>query len=295
MNQEDYARPGTVRAALIWGERELGAAGDRHSRLTAEILLGHALGWDRIRVLSSPSEALSPDQQDRFLSAVRRRRAGEPLQYIIGRREFYGRSFRVTPDVLIPRPETERLVERAVELAEACLGGKTCFVDVGTGSGCIAVSFACQVGGAWGYGTDSNPAALAVARANLVQHQVASRIGLVCGDLLEPFRPQPVFDLALCNLPYIGMKEMGTLPREVVDFEPRQAVFAGPSGTEAYARLFPQAAACLRRGGYLLFEMDPPQAEELRQRATCAGFEVVEILSDVRRLPRCIVARRSHG
>ncbi len=295
MADQNQDRPVNVRVALIRGGRELAAAGDKAPRLTAEVLLGHILGWDRVRILSSPSEALSQNQQDRFLELIRRRRAGEPLQYITGRQEFYGLSFRVTPEVLIPRPETEQLVERAVDLTLRNIEGQVRFIDVGTGSGCIAVAFARQIDRATGYATDSSRGALGVARQNLVQHGVAGRVELVCCDLLEPFRPQPIFDLALCNLPYLARTDMGRLEREVVDFEPGQALFAGPCGTELYARLFPQAVSCLCLGGHLLFEIDPLRAEELRQRVASSGFEVEEILNDLQGLPRCIVARRSHG
>lgn len=292
---EDRTHPANVRAALLRAARVLEEAGDSAPRLTAEILLGLVLGWDRVRVLSSLPQPLSRQHWDEYKALVQRRAAGVPLQYITGRQEFYGLSFAVNPAVLIPRPETEQLVERAVALADEGCDGAIRFVDVGTGSGCVAVAFAHQVARASGCATDISPAALAVARENIARHRADGRVELVCCDLLETFRAEPSFDFIICNLPYLAGADAGRLDRTVVDHEPHLALFGGRSGTEIYSRLFPQARERLRARGHLLFEIDPALVDALRQLLTGAGFVVGSILEDLQGLPRCIVAGKGDG
>ena len=292
---EDRAYPANVRDALLHAARALAEAGDNAPRLTAEILLGCALGWDRVHVLSSLPRPLSRQHWDQYVALVQRRASGVPLQYITGRQEFYGLDFAVSPAVLIPRPETELLVERAVILAREGGAGAVRFVDVGTGSGCVAVAFARQVPDANGFATDVSPAALSVARENVVRHGTDRRIELVCCDLLEAFRTLPSFDFMLCNLPYVSSSDAGRLDRTVVDHEPHLALFGGESGTEVYARLFPQARLRLRARGHLLIEIDPLRLGPLRDLLADSGFTVDSILEDLQGLPRCIVARKSDG
>ena len=284
-----------VRAALLRAASVLKEAGDSAPRLTAEILLGHVLGWERAHVLSALPQPLSEKRWDQYVALVQQRASGVPLQYITGRQEFYGLSFSVNPAVLIPRPETELLVERAVILADDGDHLAARFVDVGTGSGCVAVAFARQIPCASGFAADISPAALAVARENVARHQTDGRIGLVCCDLLEAFRAEPSFDFILCNLPYVASADAGRLDRTVVDHEPHLALFGGSSGTEIYARLFPQARKRLRAQGHLLFEIDPVRVDALRGLLTGSGFLVESILEDMQGLPRCIVAGKGNG
>jgi release factor glutamine methyltransferase len=292
---KDRTYPGNIRAALLWAARVLEEAGDSAPRLTAEILLGHVLGRDRVRVLSSLPQPFSREHWGQYDALIQRRVSGVPLQYITGRQEFYGLDFAVTPAVLIPRPETELLVEKAVILAGGGREGALRFVDVGTGSGCIAVAFTRNVPRAGGFAVDISPAALSVARENIARHRTNGRICLVCCDLLESFRTEPVFDFILCNLPYVSSSDAGRLDRTVVDHEPHLALFGGISGIEIYARLFPQAWPRLRTGGHLLFEIDPSRVDALRRLLTGSGFAVESILEDMRGLPRCIVAGKSDG
>jgi release factor glutamine methyltransferase len=292
---KDASCPANIRAALLRAARALEEADDSAPRLTAEVLLGFVLGWDRARVLGSLPQPLSRQSWEQFAAVVQRRAAGVPLQYITGTQEFYGLSFTVNPAVLIPRPETELLVEKAVALAREGGSRTVRFVDVGTGSGCVAVGFAHEVRHSHGYATDVSPAALAVARGNIVRHRTDRRIELVCCDLLGAFRSESTFDFILCNLPYLAAADAGGLPRIVVDHEPHLALFGGLSGTETYSGLFPQARALLRRGGRLLFEIDPPRLDELREMLAGAGLVGGQILEDLRGMPRCIVARRNDG
>ena len=280
-----------VREAIAWACRHLGEQGIEAPRLTAELLLAHVLGWDRIRIVSHGEEKLPPDAAREFRALVERRSRGEPLQYLSGEREFYGLSFKVNASVLIPRPETEILVEQALQWAHS--GGWDTgarFVDVGTGSGCIAVALASRQPGSCGWAVDISTAALAVARFNAIRHGVEARIGLVCADLLTCFAPAPAFPLILANLPYIPCSESGDLAPMVRDYEPPGALFAGESGLEAYRRLIPQAAARLGPGGRIILEAGAGQAPALAGMLEAEGLPVVDVVQDLQGIARCLVA-----
>jgi release factor glutamine methyltransferase len=283
----------TVQTALAWALPRLLESGIEAPRLTAELLLAHVLGWERVRILSHPDDALSAGSLSRFQELVRRRSLGEPLQYLTGEREFYGLSFRVNPAVLVPRPETEILVEKALHLAQDCSRrGGLRFVDVGTGSGCIAITFARQVPHARGCLVDLSPEALAVARFNALRHLVASRLEFVCGDLLACFVPRPIFDIVLANPPYVSRAQIDALPSGVRDHEPRMALNGGESGLEVYERLIPQAACRVAAGGRVLLEMGAGQAGELERMLEAAGLHVQEVAEDLQGIPRCVIAAK---
>ena len=289
------ARAATVGAALFEAANILRRAGDVNPRLTSELLLGHILGWSRVRVLSSLAEAVPPATSRRFFAVIARRAAGEPLAYIIQKQEFYGLAFVVSPGVLIPRPETEQLVEQAARLAARGHRETVWFVDVGTGSGCIAVALARQLESSRGWATDISRTALDVARRNAAFHDVGKRVEFVRANLLECFRPGPRFDMVLANLPYLPSRDSGIIEPSVRDYEPHEALFAGPTGMECYAQLVPQARCVLCSGGHLLLEMDPAQADPLRRLLEGSGFAIEAILNDLRGWARCIVARRRDG
>ncbi len=276
------------------------AAGVESAALTADLLLGHVLGWSRARVLTHPEDTLPAADAERFEALVRRRLGGEPLQYLTGEQEFYGLRFGVTPDVLIPRPETEILVDKALSLARGKAQRALRYVDVGTGSGCIAVAIAYELPGSWGVAADISPGALRVARENARRLGVLDRLRFCCGDLLEGISPSPHFDFILSNPPYVARREYNTLPKMVSEHEPHVALFSGESGLDVYRRLIPQAAARLVPGGHLLMELGLGQDEAVRQMALSEAFKVECIVEDLRGIPRCIVARkprprRSHG
>ncbi len=264
-------------------------------RLTAELLLGHVLGWDRVRVLSHPEGPISIEAADRYAILIRRRANGEPLQYITGVQEFYGLQFRVTPAVLIPRPETEIVVENAVTLARAFGARPLRFADVGTGSGCIAISFAREVPHATGWGTDISVDALAIARENAARNGVPERVGFLCSDFLEGFTPHPCFDLVLSNPPYVASSDAASLPAVVREHEPAVALFSGASGMDSYRRLIPQAVRRLVPGGWLLLELGAGMSGQVSRLMEPAGLSVENIASDLQGIPRCILARRRHG
>jgi len=223
-------------------------------RLEAEVLLAHVLQASRTALLTHPERSLTPNQLLSYRTLVRRRAADYPLPYLTGRIEFYGLEFEVTPEVLIPRPETEMLVDLALVRRSATV------VDVGTGSGCIAVSLAVHLPKVIVFAIEISPAALAVAQRNAERHAVADRVRLMVGDALNP-RPGPV-DLIVSNPPYIPTGTCSSLPVSVRNHEPRLALDGGPDGTALLRRLLAQAPAVLRPGGGMLVEISVDQGEQ---------------------------------
>jgi len=269
-------------------------------RIDAEVLLGHCTGRDRAALYRDGIKELSPDQEKEFRRLLERRAAGEPAAYITGRKEFMGLDFLVGPAVLIPRPETELMVEKALDLLKGviragsgCRGpGRPVAVDVGTGSGAIAVSLAVLLDQASLYATDISPGALGIARENAHRHGVAQRIEFRRGDLLGPLLGIPGFraDLVAANLPYVPSGEIPLLMKGVRDFEPREALDGGPDGLDHYRRLIPQAWGLIREEGALLMEIAPGQGERLRE--TMGTGWRVEILPDLAGRERLISAQK---
>lgn len=254
-----------LRQQLAEAAARLGAAGVAQPRLTAELLLAHALGRERSFLYAHPEQELTSAQSAAFATLVQRRTAGEPLQYLTGTQEFHGRRFTVSPAVLIPRPETELVVAAALDLLPPDAAAR--ILDVGTGSGCLAVTLALERPRATVLATDISPAALTVARHNAAA--LGARVEFLESDLLAA-APGP-FDLIVSNPPYISDHDWATLQREVRDHEPRTALLAGPTGAEIYAHLIPQAHAALRPGGWLVLELGYDSAPAVR--ALLAGGE----------------------
>jgi release factor glutamine methyltransferase len=284
-----------VRSALREAVRQLRTAGVDSPHLVAEVLLGYVLGWDRTRVLSYPETILSPQVAARVALLARRRAAGEPLQYLTGTQEFFGRSFRVSPHVLIPRPETEILVEKVSALAHSLDRDEILFVDVGTGSGCIAVSLAHELPGARGYAVDLSREALEVARENAATHGVLDRVRFVRADLLECFAAAPTFDVIVSNPPYVAQTDAAALSPTVREHEPQLALFGGPSGLEVYRGLVPQAAARLNGGGFVALEIGAGMATDVRALLENQGLTIQDVYDDLQGIPRVVIGRREHG
>ena len=238
----------TIAEWLRWAASVFEAEGVYAPRLTAEVLLAHALGKDRAHLFAHSGEIADTESAARYRQFVAERCAGKPTQYITGRQEFFGLEFQVTPDVLIPRPETELLVEIAIEKSA---GGER-VVDVGTGSGAIAVAFKANRPGARVAACDISPSALAVAAGNALRLQAS--IDFTQCDLLEAFSGGR-FDMVLSNPPYVPLGDIPGLQREVRDFEPPSALFAGPDGLDCYRRLIQDAPRVLRPGGWLILEL----------------------------------------
>jgi release factor glutamine methyltransferase len=281
----------TVGEAKSWAAEMLAKARVKSAALAADILLGFTIGWDRVRIISHPEQPVTDDVWNNFQNLVARHASGEPLHYITGEREFYGLPFRVTPAVLIPRPETEILVEKTIALMHG-YSFPVRFLDIGTGSGCIAISIAHAVPSCTGWAVDISGDALEIARENASRHGVADRIQFVRGDLLEDLSAELRFEFILSNPPYVPLRECDNLPPDVRNFEPHIALFGGESGLEIYSRLMPQVPSHLVPGGHLLVESGAGQAERIRETTERAGLSVETILNDLQGIPRCVVARK---
>jgi len=257
------------------------------SNLEAEVLLRHVLKYDRARYYASLSEAVSAEDIERALALTERRIWREPLAYITGHREFYGLDFCVTPAVLIPRQETELLVDEALKFAVESRDGDISVADIGTGSGAIAVSIAVNLPLSNVYATDCSKEALEIADLNRRNHGVADRVTLLEGDLLQPL-PLPV-DLIVSNPPYIASHLLLGLPPEVRS-EPQVALDGGKEGLDVISHLLEQAPAKLKRGGSILIEISPEQAAPVREMAE-AGFPAADIsyADDLLGHPRCVI------
>jgi release factor glutamine methyltransferase len=256
-------------------------------RLNAETLLMFTLGCDRAHLFAHPERALTPQEKINYQEAIAQRAIGIPTQYITGHQEFWGMDLIVSPAVLIPRPETEHVVETVLTLS---LGASPRIIDVGTGSGCIALALAKELPLAKIHATDISPAALEIARANAARHRLDARIQFHRTDLLLGFETG-TFDLIVSNPPYVGESEEDQVQLEVRKYEPRNAVFAGPTGLEVVERLIPQAHAVLKPGGWLVMEMSGTIAEAIKHRL--AGWSELRVINDLQGIPRVAVAARA--
>ena len=282
----------TARRRII---RELMRVGVESPELTTDLLIGFVIERDRVFVLCHPEYPLDDDSSARLDALTARRARGEPLQYLIGEREFYGLAFHVTPDVLIPRPETEFLVETAVGLIQKNrkqLPSKIRLADVGTGSGCIAVSLLHEIPDAFCCATDYSFSALSVAGKNARRHGIADRMTRLCGDLFTGVAPRECFDLVLSNPPYIARMDYNSLPVEVREFEPDLALLGGDDGLDIYRRLVPASFERISAGGYLILELGVGQAVYIEKLAAKAGFLTEMIVNDLQGIPRCLAARK---
>ena len=250
------------------------------------------LGVDRAYLFAHPERELSVEEEARYASVLNERAGGVPTQYITGHQEFWGMDLIVTPAVLIPRPETEHVIETVLELApmeQARQEAPMRILDVGTGSGCIALALAKEFPRAEIYATDISAAALEIARANVARHQLESRIQFHQSDLLEGINLAGL-DFVVSNPPYVGDSEEDQVQLEVRKFEPRNAVFAGPSGVDVIARMIPQAHDALRRGGWLILEVSGTIAGPVQQ--LLGAWDEVRIIPDLQSIPRVARARK---
>lgn len=291
----------TVLRLLTWTTEFLKSHGSESPRLDAEVLLAHARGCERIMLYAAFDEVVADDARARFRELVKRRADGTPVAYLVGKREFYSLSFGVTPDVLIPRPETEFVVVAALDALRAAREGvagissrsdglQVC--DVGTGSGAIAVTIAKHAPDCRVTAIDISPAALAIAKENAATHEVAERIDFIQGDLLAGIPAKPQFTVIASNPPYVSESEYATLAPQVKDHEPRQALVGGPTGTEIIEQLIPQAAQRLLPGGWLILEISPMIAGRVIELINAGGgYEPATAVKDLAGLTRVIQAR----
>ncbi len=269
-------------------------------RLNAELLLMFTLSCDRAYLFAHPERELTADEKVRYESALSERSRGVPAQYITGHQEFWGLDLIVTPAVLIPRPETEHLIETVLILAgengterrDRAPSKGLRMVDVGTGSGCIALALAKEFAGSEIPAVDISAAALEIALANASRHQLEQRIQFHQTDLLESLSLSNL-DFIVSNPPYVGETEQDQVQLEVRRFEPRNAVFAGRTGTEVIARLIPQARVALRPGGWLVLEVSGTVAGAVQR--LLGDWDDVRVIPDLQAIPRVVQARKPLG
>jgi release factor glutamine methyltransferase len=302
----DLKIPMEIRGALRTGISLLREKQVASYTLAAELLLLHVLGRDRAWMYAHPEEPISSQELDAYLSLISRRADGEPTQHLNGKQEFWSLEFEVTPDVLIPRPETEHVVEVALDrlaLRElrAARPQKTngegfLIADIGTGSGCLAIALAKEFPAAKIYATDISPTALAVARRNVVRHAVEKRIHLAESDLARPMiadgAQESEFDLIVSNPPYISRREANTLAREVSEHEPAIALYGGEEGYELYAGLIALAERYLKPGGIFVAELGHDSLPAVQPLLDARQWTAVGISNDLAGIPRVIAVER---
>jgi release factor glutamine methyltransferase len=282
----------TIAEALKEAGERLRAASVPNDLLDAQTLLAEAGGFDRTYLIINFNQQLSEGILSEFRTMVARRAAGEPLQYITGRQEFFGLDFEVTPDVLIPRPETELIVEEAIRIVQLNGVARPVIVDVGAGSGCIAVALARELADARVIASDVSEAALRVARRNAARHGLEDRVDFIASDLLDAFAEEEFADFILSNPPYVSEKEMPSLQREVRDWEPRAALTDSNDGLSLYRRLLKDAPSRLRPGGHLICEMGYTQSEMISNMIDRRVWGEPKLLDDLQGIPRTIVLRK---
>jgi release factor glutamine methyltransferase len=286
----------TIAEAISEGARRLEQTGASEARRTAGVLLAHRLGVDRTHLLMYPEQAISEEDYKTLLQMIEWRVAGEPVQHITGHQEFYKLDFLVTPAVLIPRPETEFLVERVLTLVSESQQTSPLIVDVGTGSGCIAVTLAVEIPAARVIATDISGAALAVARQNAARHGVSSRVEFHEGDLLAPLAALGIenqVDILACNPPYVAAGEPALVQREVHDYEPHTALFGGDDGLIFYRRLLAEALGYVRPGGWLVCEIGYGQLDAITELVATSRWQLVDVTHDLQSIPRTLTIRKS--
>ena len=280
----------SISEALRLASQELDQAGVAEARREAGSLLSHVIAKDRTFLISHAEDALSEEELKSFSSAVTRRALGEPAQYITGTQDFYGRAFRVTSDVLIPRPETELLVEAALKAMNA----DSVICDVGTGSGCIAITLLCERRDARAVALDISEAALDVARQNARGHSVQDRIEFLISDCFSGLDESAsrLFDLIVSNPPYVSASALPGLQREVRNHEPVIALTPGADGLSVIRRLLDESPTFLRENGHLLMEIGFDQGETVQQLVDKDVWTLKDILTDLQCIPRIVVVQK---
>lgn len=280
----------SIRSAITEGARALDAAGVNEARKEAASLMGYALGSDRTFVIAHAEDELSELHLQSFRRLITRRAQREPLQYLTGHQEFFNLDFEVTPDVLIPRAETEIIVEAALDV---CRDVRTPFIaDIGTGSGCIVVSLLHELSHARAIATDLSLNALRVAQRNAKQHNVNDRLTLVQADGFAPARDGHQFSLIVSNPPYVTEHEFVELQPEVRDYEPRTALVSGEDGLSHIRQLLHGAPAHLQRSGYFIFEIGFGQNDAVAGLIDQELWSVIEVRKDLQNIPRTFVLQK---
>ncbi len=280
----------TIADAILQGTQVLRKAGVSESRREAGSLLAHLLGKDRTFLITQAQDTLSDADLDSYRGLVERRAKGEPLQYIIGVQDFFGLEFKVTPEVLIPRPETELLVETALKLIDPEAATYIC--DVGTGSGCIAVTLLRERPLAHAIAVDISDVAIKIAECNAARQSVNERISFVVSDCFESLGSNTLFDLIVSNPPYVSAEALDGLQREVRDHEPRIALSPGVDGLAIIRRLIQEAPDLLKPHGYLLLEIGFDQAAAVERLIDRNIWKLLDIWPDLQGIPRIVALQK---
>ncbi len=294
MSTPSPSAPWTIKKLLSWTRDYLQKKGIPRARLDAELLLSFLLGMRRIDLYLHYDQPLNPDELKSFKALLARRLKREPLPYITGTQEFWSLAMEVSPDTLIPRPETELLVEEALRTVRSFTRpeAELMILDLCTGCGPCAVAMATEIPGARFIASDISPATLALARRNARRHGVADRIRFVCCDLLSPLHKEARFDLILANPPYIRSGEIGGLQPEVSRFEPIAAIDGGPDGMQFHRRIIETAAEHLNPSGWLMMEIGQDQASPLGDLIhNCPAYGTVDVVEDYSRDDRILKVR----
>ena len=280
----------TVGEALPWGTAVLREQAVPTPELEAEILLAHVLGVRREALLPERTQRLAPGVRRRYADLIAKRATRTPLQYLTGRQEFWSLPFIVDEHVLIPRPESEGIIEAVLERVTPAAAQR--FLDVGTGSGNLAVTLAVALPSAVIYASDISWDALQVAAQNASYHRVQDRVVFLQGDLLALFKPEPTFDVIVSNPPYVSEDELAALEPEVREYEPREALICEGDGLDCYRRILPGARRRTKQGGWFFGELPYGKADAVSALAVESGWEVEGIEDDLQQIPRVLICRR---
>lgn len=279
----------SIRQTLSDASAVLGSAGVTEARMEVVSLLAYVLHADRTYVITNLEDELRPELLQSFNELLDRRVRHEPLQYIVGHQEFFGLDFEVTREVLIPRPETELVVEAALGVSGDSAAS---ILDIGTGSGCILIALLHNLPESRGAGVDISAGALQVARKNARRHGVADRLSLVQSDQFAALAERAQFSLVVSNPPYVPEPQMETLPPEVREYEPWPALVSGPDGLSHIRVLLRDAPLLLRTAGYLIFEIGFGQSEAVKDLVDPAIWRLIEVREDLQRIPRTVVLQK---
>ena len=287
----------TIQKLLNWTTEYLTGKAIESPRLSAELLLSQTVGLKRIELYIQFDRSVPPEQLDQLRDLVKRAGQNEPIAYLVGRTEFYSLQINVTPDCMVPRPETELLAERAIEFLRTRRTGTQYVCDLCTGSGCIAVAIAENFSDARIIATDICDAALAVAAGNVRKHQLSDRINLLCGDLFDPVisgLDVNEFDLIVSNPPYVSTAEYEKLDKNVKDYEPKKALFAGVDGLDIYSRIIEKADEFLKPDGALMLEIGYAQGPAVKELLEQTGaFAEIKIEKDFHNNDRIVTAKKT--
>ena len=289
------AEPWTIGRLLNWTTEYLESKGSEEARLEAQLMLGHALQCPKIQLYARFEEVVDDENRTKFRELVKQRAAGKPVAYVLGTSEFYSMEFAVTPDVLIPRPETEHLVIETLDILKRRSAGESVdILDIGTGSGIIAVTIAKQAAKANVVATDISENAVAVAQKNAEKHGVSERIEFIVGDLFDAVPDGSLFDVIVSNPPYIAQSERKMMDAHVIEHEPHVALFAEEEGTAILRSILEKAATYLKPEGWLLLEFSPMIAKRVSQIAEQTGFyNQISIGKDLAKLDRYLIAKKA--